>query len=182
MSKRNKKKNIGKNEKKTIWDKCRENKRVMEIAGVALVAVVAVLLVIVAVNSNPIYGTYRVGNLLYLNSLCNIPESGYEEDYVGVSISNGKFVITYEEKEEVIKRPKYKIEEATDELLLSWQEAMSEKTDAEYLQGVTKVHFVYDAENKRTDYAILEKEDGMLFVQYYIIRDIVDIWHVFELK
>lgn len=182
MSKRNKKKNIGKDLKKTFLDKIKENKRIASVAGGALVVLVAILLINTALNSNPLYGEYETGKLLYMTPLSSQSTESYEEEYLGITVSRKSFEVHQTEYDTTIEKPQYQTEEVTEEVLEQLSSGLIGENTGELFEGAEKVHYVYDSEGSQENYFLLEKTDAMYFVRFYIMSGDLHIWHVFELE
>ena len=157
-----------------------ENKKLVIAAAAAVVVLVVVL--IVAVTSNPLYGTYKTDELLYISPLNSGHTDLYEESFESVKLSGSKFVVTAGGIKETIKKPEVKTEEMTEELLKELQNAIWGDGNEADLTKVQKVHYIYDADGKRTEYLLLETEDDMWFVKYYIVNEKMDIWHIIDLE
>lgn len=182
MSKRNKKKNIGKKEVKTFRNILKENKKILIGVGAGAAVLIAVIVIITAVlNSHPLYGTYEIGDVLYLSPLNSAAQETYGESFTGLTVSRKEFSIATQSAEETFEKPDIRTEPATEELLGTFREAMSEDAPETLLDGVEQVHYIYTAEGKRTNYMLLEKADQLLFVEYHIVNK-MNIWHIIVLE
>ncbi len=152
------------------------------VLAAAAAVVVVLVVVIIAVSGNPLYKKYKTGELLYISPLSSAHTDLYEESFEYVKLSGRKFEILVDDEKITVKKPEIQSEEITEEKMTEIQSALWGDTSKLDLTKVQRLHYVYDSEGKRCDYLLMETEDGMWFVKYYIVNEKMDIWHIIDLK
>ena len=147
----------------------------------AAIVVVVVLVIIIAVASgNPLYGTYKTGDLLYLSPLSFDHKTLYEENYESITLSKKAFSYLYEEKTTTFEKPEYETVEVTEELLSTLRGALQNKEEISF-EGAQKVHYITTKEATSDRYMLVEFEDTMWYVVYHLVGERMSIWHIFEM-
>lgn len=147
-------------------------------AIVGAVAVIAAVALFVLLSSkNPIYGTYQSGKVLYLTPLNDVGAKWYEKSIGDVMISEGEFSYWYQGLKQTVEHPGYDTREATEEECDLIQNAMA---DALSMEGAQKIHYIQLSTGKNSEYLLVEFEDVLWFVRYYVVNGKMDVWHVIE--
>ena len=148
------------------------------LAGICVVLVVAIVLLM---GRNPLYGSYKAEKLLYLSPLSSVSQTGYAESFDEITLSKKLFSIKSGEAVTEFEKPQVKTEEITEDFLKECRNAMWGEGAVSF-DNATAVHYILNSEGKTTNHFLLETEDDMYLVKYYIVNEMMDIWHVLELK
>lgn len=162
-----------KNTKKSL----NRNKKWAVAAGGAVVVIAAVVLFMMLSSKDPLYGTYQSGKVLYLTRLNDVGEELYEKSIGELTISEGEFFYWYQGLKQTVEHPRYDTREATEEECALIRGAME---DALSMGGAKKIHYIQLSTGKNSEYLLVEFEDVLWFVRYYVVNGKMDVWHVIE--
>lgn len=161
-------------------DKKTGGKAHLVLASAAAVVLLLIVLV-VALTKNPLYGTYKTKDLLYMSPLSSEHLTLYEENYKNISVSKKEFSYTYGDETTSFKKPQYETVEVTEELLSRLQSGVQNKEAGISFEGAQKVHYVNTQESTSDRYMLVEFEDTMWYVVYHELGERISIWSIFEL-
>ena len=161
-------------------DKITGGKAHLALAAAAAVVLLFVVL-IVALTRDPLYGTYKTKELLYMSPLSSEHLTLYEENYESISVSKKAFSYTFDEETTSFKKPQYETVEVTEELLARLAGGVQNKEAGISFEGAQKVHYVNTQESTSDRYMLVEYEDAMWYVLYHEVGESISIWHIFEL-
>jgi len=165
---------------KNIWNTWNEKTKGKGTIIVAAVVFLGLFLAIVC--RNPLYGTYTPGKLLYLSPLSAAHKTLYEESFTEIKVSGKEFVVTQGGENFVVEQPVYQTEEMTEARAQEFQQALQNKESGIVFDSAKKIHFVNQEDGKISEYLLIELDDSMWFVKYYMVAGRMDIWHIMEIE
>ncbi len=152
------------------------------LAFLPIILIVVLVMMIIFEKENPLFGTYKMDGLIYLNDILGVAEEEVEENIeeAVVAVAKDGFVFVIGDTEEWIDAPKYKTVKATEALL---EEIKNATTTDKFIAFdlVEKIHYIYGEDGKATSYMLLETKADMWLVQYYYIMDKMDVWYIYDL-